>query len=159
MTGNPDGRTEVGKTLQELVRESRQRTQLILRTILLRTHRSGQSHQTLLFPTAFLLTGHLGELYLHVSGIRHTELQCPLPPVAPSSGPLRLPNLMIPPFDIFRVEMNGHLVRKDTAETLELARLRIKILMVSEPVDYIIHSRQTGHKMLVSADGSTERIP
>jgi hypothetical protein len=71
---------------------------------------------------------------------------------------------MIPPFDIFRVEifrveMNGHLVRKDTAETLELARLRIKILMVSEPGDYIIHSQQTGHKMLVSADGSTERIP
>ena len=61
---------------------------------------------------------------------------------------------MIPPFDIFRVEIDGHLVWKGTAETLDLARLRIKILMDSEPADYLIHSQQTGHKMVVKADGS-----
>ncbi len=61
---------------------------------------------------------------------------------------------MIPPFDIFRVEIDGHLVWKGTAESLDLARLRIKILMDSEPGDYLIHSQQTGHKIVVKADGS-----
>jgi hypothetical protein len=40
---------------------------------------------------------------------------------------------LLPPFDIFRVEPEGHLVWKDTAETLELARLRIKLLTISRP--------------------------
>ncbi len=61
---------------------------------------------------------------------------------------------MIPPFDIFRVEIDGHLVSKGTAETLDLARLRTKILMDSEPADYLIQSQQTGHKIVVKADGS-----
>src|SRR6266404_6366722 len=63
---------------------------------------------------------------------------------------------MIPPFDIFRVEMDGHLVWKSVAETLDLARLRIKILMVSEPAEYLIHSQQTGHRIIVKEDGSVK---
>jgi hypothetical protein len=35
---------------------------------------------------------------------------------------------MIPPFDIFRVGTSRLVVRKGTAETLDIARLRIKIL-------------------------------
>ena len=65
---------------------------------------------------------------------------------------------MIPPFDIFRVESNGHLVWQGIAETLDVARLHIKILMVGQPGDYVIHSQQTGHKTIVKVDGSTERI-
>ena len=61
---------------------------------------------------------------------------------------------MLPPFDIFRVETDGHLVWRDTAETLDLARLRIKILMVSQPGDFVIYSQQTGHKTVIKADGS-----
>jgi hypothetical protein len=61
---------------------------------------------------------------------------------------------MLPPFDIFRVETDGHLLRKDTAETLVLARLRIKILMVSQPGDFVIYSQETGHKTVVKSDGS-----
>ena len=39
---------------------------------------------------------------------------------------------MIPPFDIFLVDSyDGQLVRKGTVETLDVARLRIKILMAS----------------------------
>ena len=63
---------------------------------------------------------------------------------------------MIPPFDIFRVEMDGHLEWKGVAETLDLARLRIKILMVSEPAEYLIHSQQTGHRIIVKEDGSVK---
>jgi hypothetical protein len=63
---------------------------------------------------------------------------------------------MIPPFDIFRVGTSRLVVRKGTAETLDIARLRIKILMESEPGDYIIYSRETGHHMIVKADGSIE---
>ena len=61
---------------------------------------------------------------------------------------------MLPPFDIFRVETDGHLVWKDTAETLDLARLRIKILMVLSPGDFVIYSQETGHKTVVKSDGS-----
>jgi hypothetical protein len=61
---------------------------------------------------------------------------------------------MLPPFDIFRVETDGHLVWKDTAQTLDLARLRIKILMVSQPADFVIYSQETGHKTVVKPDGS-----
>jgi len=61
---------------------------------------------------------------------------------------------MLPPLDIFRVENDGHLVWKDTAETLELARLRIKILMVAQTDDYVIYSQQTGHKTVIRSDGS-----
>jgi hypothetical protein len=63
-------------------------------------------------------------------------------------------SVMLPPFDIFRVETDGHLVWKDTAETLVLARLRIKILMVSQPGDFVIYSQETGHKTVVKSDGS-----
>ena len=63
---------------------------------------------------------------------------------------------MIPPFDIFRVSISRLLVRKGAAQTLDLARLRIKILMDSEPGDYIIYSRETGHHLIVKADGSIE---
>jgi hypothetical protein len=42
---------------------------------------------------------------------------------------------MLPAFDIFRVETDGQLVWKGTADTLDLARLRIKILMLSQPGD------------------------
>jgi hypothetical protein len=65
---------------------------------------------------------------------------------------------MIPPFDIFKNEKDGSVTWKGTAETLEVARLSVKVLMASSPGTYIIHSQKTGHKLLVRADGSTERI-
>ena len=60
---------------------------------------------------------------------------------------------MVPPFDIFRVESDGHLAWKDTGTTFELARLRIKILMVTEPGDYVIYSQETGHKTVIKPEG------
>ena len=66
---------------------------------------------------------------------------------------------MIPPFDIFLVGSDGQLVRKGTAETLDAARLRIKVLMGSEPGDYVIYSQQTSHHMVVKADGSAKSGP
>ena len=63
---------------------------------------------------------------------------------------------MIPPFDIFLVDGDGQLVRKGTVETLDVARLRIKILMTSEPGDYVICSQQTSHHIVVKADGSVK---
>lgn len=59
---------------------------------------------------------------------------------------------MLPPLDIFRVESDGHLLWKAAAETLDAARRRIKILMASEPADYVIYSQQTGHKTLIRAE-------
>jgi hypothetical protein len=61
---------------------------------------------------------------------------------------------MLPPFDIFRVESDGHLVWKDTARTFDYARLMVKILMSSQPGDYVIYSQETERKTIVKADGS-----
>lgn len=61
---------------------------------------------------------------------------------------------MVPPFDIFRVEADGRLLWKDTAETFDLARLLIKILMGSHPSDYVIYSQETEHRTIVKSDGA-----
>jgi hypothetical protein len=61
---------------------------------------------------------------------------------------------MIPPFDIFRIETDGHLMWRGKAETLDVARLKVKMLMDEVPGNYLIYSQQTGHKMIIKADGS-----
>ena len=66
---------------------------------------------------------------------------------------------MIPPFDIFRVETNGGLVWQAIAESLDVARLKVKMLMDEQPGDYIIRSQHTGHKIVVKADGSIVGFP
>ena len=65
---------------------------------------------------------------------------------------------MIPPLDIFKSEKDGSVIWKGSAENMEVARLSVKMLMVTSPGSYIIHSQITGHKMLVKPDGSTERV-
>jgi hypothetical protein len=55
---------------------------------------------------------------------------------------------------IFRVEPNGQMLWQDTAATMELARLRIKILMVARPADYVIYNQETGEKIVVRSEGS-----
>ncbi len=59
---------------------------------------------------------------------------------------------MLPPLDIFRVESDGHLVWRAAAETLATAQRRVRILMASEPGDYIIYSQETGRKTVVRAE-------
>ena len=66
---------------------------------------------------------------------------------------------MIPPFDIFSVEPDGDLVWQAMAESLDVARLRIKTLMGVQPGDYVICSQQTGHKMVIKTDGSITGSP
>ena len=66
---------------------------------------------------------------------------------------------MIPPFDIFSVESDGQLVWQAMAESLDVARLRVKTLMDVQPCDYVICSQRTGHKMVIKADGSITGSP
>ena len=61
---------------------------------------------------------------------------------------------MIPPFDIFHVQPDGALVWQAIAGSLDVARLKVKVLMDEQPGDYVIRSQHTGHKMVVKADGS-----
>lgn len=56
---------------------------------------------------------------------------------------------MVPPLDIFRVTPDGQLLWKTTAESLESAHRRVRILMTSEPGEYVIYSQETGHKTIV----------
>ena len=59
---------------------------------------------------------------------------------------------MLPPLDIFRVEGDGHLVWRAAAECLETAQRRVRILMASEPGDYVIYCQETGRKAVVRAE-------
>jgi hypothetical protein len=59
---------------------------------------------------------------------------------------------MVSPLDIFRVESDGHLVWRSAAEDLGTAQRRIRILMASEPADYVIYSQETGEKTVVRAE-------
>jgi len=49
-----------------------------------------------------------------------------------------------PPFDIFRVDTDGQLVWKETAETVDLAKLRIEHLMVADSASYVVFNPLTG---------------
>lgn len=47
---------------------------------------------------------------------------------------------MLPHLDIFRVETDGKLLWRATADSLQNAQRLITILMTSEPADYVIYS-------------------
>jgi hypothetical protein len=66
-----------------------------------------------------------------------------------------------PPFDIFRVDTDGQLVWKETAETVDLAKLRIEFLMVADSASYVIFNPLTGESSfspVVSAIVELERL-
>jgi hypothetical protein len=58
-------------------------------------------------------------------------------------------------FDILYLRADGQLIWQCTAASLAFAKLRIKVLMTIERGNYVIFNRQTGHKMMIKADGST----
>lgn len=58
-------------------------------------------------------------------------------------------------FDIFYHRVDGQLIWQCTAATLEMAKVRIKVLMTIERGDYVISNRQTGHMTILKADGSS----
>ena len=64
---------------------------------------------------------------------------------------------MIPPFDIFRVAADGHLIWRAAAENLDSAQRRIHIFMSVEPADYVIFSQKTGKKTVIRAEDSLPR--
>jgi len=61
---------------------------------------------------------------------------------------------MVPTFDIFRVESDGHLVWRSAADDLDTAQRRVRILMASEPGDYVIYNQKTAGKTVVRASDS-----
>jgi hypothetical protein len=53
------------------------------------------------------------------------------------------------PLDIFKLENDGNIVWKGTAETLEVAKLLVKTLAETSPGDYLIFSPATGEKTVL----------
>ena len=53
------------------------------------------------------------------------------------------------PLDIFKFENDGTLLWKGTAQTLEAAKLSVKMLVETSPGDYLIFSPATGEKTVV----------
>lgn len=58
---------------------------------------------------------------------------------------------MVPPFDIFRLDKDGNLQWLQTADSLQSAQLRIEVLALSAPGQYVIFSQKTGSKTVVTA--------
>jgi hypothetical protein len=56
---------------------------------------------------------------------------------------------MLRPLDIFKLENDGSTVWKGTAETLENAKLSVKILAETSPGDYLIFSPATGERTVI----------
>jgi hypothetical protein len=56
---------------------------------------------------------------------------------------------MLAPLDIFKLENDGSVVWKGTAENLEDAKLSAKVLAESSPGYYLIFSSATGDKTIV----------
>jgi hypothetical protein len=62
---------------------------------------------------------------------------------------LRFSVVMLPPFDIFRVEAHCEVVWVKSAADLKSARLAVKALIKSSPGEYLIHSHSTHHALVV----------
>lgn len=61
---------------------------------------------------------------------------------------------VIPPFDVFQTDADGSVLWRGSAPTLEDAHARIQELAADAPGVYIILSRQTGRKIVVSGGDS-----
>lgn len=60
---------------------------------------------------------------------------------------------MMPPFDIFQMNPDGSVLWRGTAETMEDAQAHIRELAASSPGEFVIHSHQTGNRLVVKCDG------
>jgi hypothetical protein len=63
----------------------------------------------------------------------------------------------VPPFDIFSVDADGQLVWKETAETVDLARLRIEFLMVADSANYVVFDPLTGETFFTPVLAATTK--
>jgi hypothetical protein len=63
----------------------------------------------------------------------------------------------IPPFDIFSVDADGQLIWKETAETVDLARLRIEFLMVADSASYVVSNPLTGETFFTPVLAATTK--
>jgi hypothetical protein len=63
---------------------------------------------------------------------------------------------MVPPFDIFRLDKDGSLQWLQTADSLQAAKLRIEVLALSAPGQYVIFSQKTGNKTVIAAGKGQE---
>ena len=53
------------------------------------------------------------------------------------------------PLDIYKFENDGSMLWKGTAESMEVAKLSVKVLAATSPGDYLIFSPATGEKTVV----------
>lgn len=56
---------------------------------------------------------------------------------------------MLPPFDIFKIEASGDVLRIKPAADLKSARLAVKELIASSPTLYVIHSHSTNNDLVI----------
>jgi hypothetical protein len=59
---------------------------------------------------------------------------------------------MFIPYDIFRTEIDGSVMWRESARTLEGAKARVRELLAIAPGDYILFNQQTGIQLVIKFD-------
>jgi hypothetical protein len=62
---------------------------------------------------------------------------------------------MLSLLNIFKLEHDGSLVWKASAQDLGTAKLNMRVLAVNSPGDYIVSSQRTGHKTIVKIESGS----
>jgi hypothetical protein len=60
---------------------------------------------------------------------------------------------MVPPLDIFKREKDGTMIWKGTAESLEVAKLSVKVLAATSPGEYEIVHHESGERIVITFGG------
>ncbi len=56
---------------------------------------------------------------------------------------------MVAPFGIFKVEAPGRVWWLEAVQEFEVAKARVRNLMVTSPAKYVIYSQRTGNKVSI----------
>ena len=59
---------------------------------------------------------------------------------------------MITPFDVFKIDRNGHVLWCDQAASLQEAKAKVRRLALSEKAEYLILNENNGNRLFIQAD-------
>jgi hypothetical protein len=60
---------------------------------------------------------------------------------------------MVPCFDIFKIDSDGNILWRGAAESLVIAKAKIRKLAASTPGEYLILDQNTGKRLIVALPG------
>jgi hypothetical protein len=59
---------------------------------------------------------------------------------------------MIASFDVFKIDMDGHVLWCDQAASLQEAKAKVRRLALSEKAEYVIFNENNGNRLFIEVD-------